>query len=148
MAIPSALEDEWAIRKLVDRYCDAVGRRDADDWIATWAPDASWELLGNKLEGHDAILGFLNGALGMLRFVMQISSNPVIEIDGDRARGRWTIQEWSESEAMGRLLLVFFYDDEYVRGEDGWLFASRRMELLYQGPPDLSGKSFLPGSGP
>ncbi|MDJ0786731.1 MAG: nuclear transport factor 2 family protein [Myxococcota bacterium] len=134
--------DELEIRRLVDRYCDAACRRDRDAWLETWAEEPehspSWELLGRPIDGLEAIAATFDGALAMLRFVVQTHSNGVVEVDGDRARGRFTLTEWSESDALGRALLLFFYHDEYVRTGDGWRFLSRRMELLYQGPPDLS----------
>ncbi len=142
-----SIEDELAIRALVDRYCDAVNRRATADWRATWQPDASWELFGRPMEGLDALTKTFEGALGMLRFVVQTAANGVIAFDGDRATGRWMMSEWSESEQLGRLLLMFIYHDEYTRSGGGWRFQSRRMQLLYQGPPDLTGKSFPPGAG-
>ena len=139
--------DELEIRGLVDRYCDAACRRDGDAWLETWAPEPEhrpfWELLGRDIEGREAIGATFDGAMAMLRFVVQTHSNGVVEVDGDRGRGRFTLTEWSDSEALGRTLILFFYHDEYVRTAAGWRFLSRRMELLYQGPPDLSGA--LPG---
>ena len=142
-----AFEQRLAIRELVDRYCDAVNRRDAAAWLDTWAEEPSWELFGRPMHGRHAIATAFENALGMLRLVVQTAANGVLELDGERARGRWLISEWSESDALGRLLLHFVYHDEYARGADGWRFLSRRMELLYQGPPDLSGRSFPPGAG-
>lgn len=138
------VEDELEIRSLVDRYCDAVNRRATDDWQATWQPDATWELFGRPMEGLDALTKTFEGAIAMLRFVVQTAANGVIELDGDRATGRWMMSEWSESEQLGRLLLMFLYHDEYVRSDAGWRFQSRRMQLLYQGPPDLSGRIVPP----
>ena len=62
-----SIEDELAIRALVDRYCDAVNRRATADWRATWQPDASWELFGRPMEGLDALTKTFEGALGMVR---------------------------------------------------------------------------------
>ena len=36
MAFKGSVEDRLAIRERVDAYCDAVFRRNADDWIACW----------------------------------------------------------------------------------------------------------------
>jgi hypothetical protein len=35
--------------------------------------------------------------------------------------------------------MLAYYDDEYIRRGDQWLFASRKLVSLYQGLPDLSG---------
>ena len=34
------------------------------------------------------------------------------------------------------------YHDRYRRQREGWRFASRRLEVRYQGPPDGSGRIF------
>ena len=35
----SMLADELAVRALIERYADAVNRRDATDWAALWTED-------------------------------------------------------------------------------------------------------------
>lgn len=136
--------DEFEIRALIDRYCDAVNRRDIPAWLETWNDDPYWELFGRPSQGKEAALGVLEGALGMLNFVVQTAVNPVITVEGDRATGRWLVTEWSESETLGKLMLLFIYHDEYEKTTQGWRIASRKMQLLYQGPPDLSGRTFPP----
>lgn len=45
------------ISDLVHRYCDAVVRKDRDQWAATWAPDAHWDLgKGRVMGGKEAIV--------------------------------------------------------------------------------------------
>ena len=53
----SNIEEELAIRTLVARYIDAVNRHHQEDWTATWAEDAVWNLAGLELEGRDTIVG-------------------------------------------------------------------------------------------
>ena len=55
--------DEFEIRALVDRYCDAVNRRDVPLWLETWNDDPHWELFGRPTQGREAALGVLQGAL-------------------------------------------------------------------------------------
>jgi len=40
-------------------------------------------------------------------------------------------------------VLLAYYDDTYVRHQDRWLFASRRLRSIYSGTPDLAAP-FLP----
>ena len=49
-------EDERAIRNLVARYCHAIAERDDAAWVATWAEDGEWTLLGAAIRGREAIL--------------------------------------------------------------------------------------------
>jgi hypothetical protein len=64
----------------------------------------------------------------------------VIETEGDAASGRWTVSE-RLVDAKGRAaLLLALYHDTYRREAGGWRIARRRLEPLYQGPLDLSGR--------
>ena len=55
--------------------------------------------------------------------------------------GRWYITEFAKARTGRTLFYLGFYDDTYRRSaDDRWRFASRRLERLYQGPPDLSGE--------
>ena len=38
------MSDEYEIRQLVEKYADAVCRRDRDDWASTWSDDSLWNL--------------------------------------------------------------------------------------------------------
>ncbi len=134
-----SVADELEIRNLVARYVDAVNDRDEAAWQSTWCDDATWELMGQRLEGTEACLGFLRAAFGSLEAVIQQATGGVIEIDGDEATGRWTISEHAKTTDGTTMLLIGSYSDRYLRTGDGWRFAHRGLVTLYQGPPDLSG---------
>jgi hypothetical protein len=44
MSFTGPFEARLAIRELLESYADAVTRRDAEAWGATWAEDAEWSL--------------------------------------------------------------------------------------------------------
>jgi len=136
---PAALADELAIHALVARYCHAIAERDDDVWAATWAADAEWRVLGQTVNGRDAILAHYRGIVSGLRLVVQVAMNPVIEIAGEEASGRWLISETLQAND-GRPALHFgTYLDRYRRDADGaWRFARREFRSSYLGPPDLS----------
>ncbi|MDH4169691.1 MAG: nuclear transport factor 2 family protein [Acidimicrobiia bacterium] len=130
-----------AIEDLVHRYADAVVHRDVDRWSATWAADAVWEL-GPDLhaEGRDAIGQMWLGAMERFAKVIQTVNNGTadLDIDAGTGTGRWYIQEaWWRADGRRGILLAH-YDDRYVRVDGEWLFASRLLDVHYQGPPDLS----------
>ena len=89
------LEDELALRNLMARYVDAVNRYDADAWIATWAEDGVWNLLGNPVEGREAILGLWQQMMSSFEYALLFPSSCLFEIDGDTATGHWYIHEYS-----------------------------------------------------
>lgn len=132
--------DERAIRNLIERYADAVNRRDAADWAALWTADGVWEVFGGVIAGRDAVLAAWTGAMQGFSFVFHVAHSAVIEPEGDAARGRWTVSE-QLVDAKGRAaLLLALYHDTYRREAGGWRIARRRLEPLYQGLPDLSGR--------
>lgn len=130
------------IRQLVERYADAVQRIDADDWADCWAPDGVWDLGGRAIEGRDAVVGFWKQVMPTFPFVVQVVHSGVItSVDGDRATGRWYLSEYMHRADGAAAHGIGCYRDEYVRIGGEWKFARRRYDLLYSGPPDLSGQA-------
>ena len=130
-----------AIEDLVHRYADAVVHRNPDQWSATWAPDAVWELgKGRRVEGRDAILNMWNGAMDGFAAVVQnvVNGSVTLNESAGAGTGRWyIIEHWKRSDDSVGILLAY-YDDAYTRVDDEWLFASRELTVQYGGPPDLS----------
>ena len=109
--------------------------------VATWAPDAVWELgRGHRVEGREAIVGLWNSAMDGFAAVVQNVVNGTYELDeaAGSGTGRWyVIEHWQRADESRGMLLAY-YDDRYVRTDDGWSFASRELVVQYAGPPDLS----------
>lgn len=129
-------DPEAAIRNLVARYCDAVNRHDGDAWAATWAADGRWYFLDQVHTGRAEILAFWESVMAMLDFAIMQAGNGIIEVDGERARGRWTTQEIVRTRGEHGRAIVGIYDDTYTRSEGQWLIASRRYHKLYEVPTD------------
>ena len=137
------LHAEVRINALLARYADAVVRRDPEDWIATWAPDATWYLAGTEITGRDAILDTWQRAMAGFPFVIHTASPPVLRIDGDRARGRCSVQEVLQLPDGGARQIFGMYHDHFVRSDD-WQFAHRRFDVLLARPIDLSEADVVP----
>ncbi len=130
------------IADLVHRYAEAVVHYDGEQWAATWAPDAVWELgPGRRMEGRDEIVESWHAALARFRAVVQTVSNGTCSVDeaAGTGSGRWYIQEHYERGDGVRGKLLAHYDDEYIRIEGAWVFASRVLTIHYHGAQDLSG---------
>ena len=130
--------DELAIRQLAAAYIDAVNRYHADDWIATWADDATWNLMGMEVAGKDNILNLWQGAMGGFEWVVMMLNSGTIEVDGDAATGRWYVTEHLNPKEGDANLTLGVYDDRYCKRDGKWLFAERRYHVLFQGQADYS----------
>ena len=129
---------ELAIRNLVARYADAVTRGDGRAWLATWAADGAWQILGQKARGRTAVSALWEQLTRGFEFVVQLPVSGSIRVDAETAMGRWTVIEQGKMVGGGGFHSLGIYDDLY-RCEDGeWRFDERRLHLLYVGPPDLS----------
>ena len=134
------LADELEIRALVERYCDAVIRSDENDWGDTWAADACWEVMGNVSKGRNEIVATWKSLMGMFTMVAQFPHHGVLQIEGDRGKGRWMVTEHGRTaKGDAPTLMLGMYADEYVRVDGRWYFSSRTFNLMHAGPPDLSG---------
>jgi len=139
------MNDLDAIRELVHRSADAVCRRDAKEWGATWASDGIWDLGGGAVEGRDAVVASWVEAMRSFDAVVQTVLNGFATFSGDggtgdRGTGRWYLQEHLQYAGGEPGMLLAAYDDEYARDADGWRFRTRRLTPYYLGPPDLTGR--------
>ena len=138
-------DDFVGIQRLVHRYADAVVNRNRQQWAATWADDAVWDLgRGRRVEGRDAIVELWGRAMGGMYAVVQTADNGDVwrRPDGVVA-GRWYVTETFQRVADGggpgdAGILRAHYDDTYTSTDGEWFFASRELVVHYIGPPDLS----------
>jgi SnoaL-like domain len=131
------------IEELVHRYADAVGHRNADQWISTWAEDAKWVLgPGRDVSGREDILGLWKRAISNFSSVVQNVLNGAVEVDENAgtATGRWYIMEHFKRASGEPGILLAYYDDTYARVAGQWQFASRELVRHYMGAPDLTGE--------
>lgn len=135
----SNLDDQQALRDLMARYIDAVVRYDEDAWIATWAPDSVWNLLGNPISGRENILALWQQMMQTFEFAIMMPSSCLFQIDGDTASGHWYLHEHTRDTQGKASTILSRYLDTYVRQDGQWLYQSREYNFIYNGAPDLSG---------
>ncbi len=138
----NSVADELEIRQLVAAYADGVNRRDKELWASTWAEDGVWNLMGNPIEGKDAVVATWVGAMDSFEFVIQLVYNGTVEIDGDTARGRWYLGEHLRPVGDEKgFFNVGSYGDEYTKVDGRWVFTRRDYHVLYNdgGAGDSSG---------
>lgn len=134
------LESIEAIKQLKARYCAHCDDHYAPDAIAAlFTEDAVWdagEAFGTY-HGREAIRAFFAGVSETITFAAHLVLNPVIEVDGDEARGRWrlimpcTVVENGAPEARW---MVSSYDDRFVRRDGVWLFQSLEVRVNLVAP--------------
>ena len=140
----STLEDQQALRDLMAVYIDAVARFDGEAWKETWAEDGSWILMGNEVQGRDVLYELWQQLMGGFDFALLIPTTCRYEIEGDRARGFYYLQELTRTADGQGSQLFSRYTDECVRTADGWRYQSRAYEIIYQGSADLPGELTRP----
>jgi ketosteroid isomerase-like protein len=125
------VEDQLALQDLMARYVDAVNRRDAQAWAATWDDSGCWNLLGNEVSGKDSIVGLWQQMMAGFEFALMIPSSCLFDIDGDSASGHWYLQELARDNEGKSSSLFSRYIDTYIRRNGQWLYQSRRYEIIY-----------------
>jgi ketosteroid isomerase-like protein len=127
-------EAEGHIRRLANRYADAINRADFDEVVACYAPDGVWRVPVPFLADHagrENIRKRLADRRAQVDLVvMMVGTVVAIEASPGRIRGRTTIHETGRLDAEHGLDVLGLYDDELVRIDGEWLFASRTLNLL------------------
>ncbi len=136
MTVP--VEDELAIRSLLARYGDAASRRDAEGWIATWAPDCTWDLGGGRMtHGHDETLALWRSSIAKYPWVVQVPASGFLEMREGIVHGTWYVLELNHVVDGSGVMHLGHYRDTYERSDSGrWTFATRRFHLIYRGAID------------
>ena len=117
--------DRLLIRELIDSYGDAVAMRDADAWGACWAEDAVWRFAGRELAGREAIVATWHGAMARYADLAFMAFPGAMAVEGDRATLRTHTFEHLVPVDGPTRVQAGIYEDELVRRDGRWLFASR-----------------------
>ena len=141
------LEDIEAIKRLKATYCylcdaglDNV--RNRDELISHFTENARLDFgMGpaSQYQGPEGLRTFFGEMVPMsLSFCMHMVHNPIIDVKGDRATGKWSL----EAPVINRLennraeWLAGTYHEEYVRQNGQWKFDSIKVAWTYRTPYD------------
>jgi len=125
---------------LIDSYNDAVNRRDADAWAATWHVDAEWDLMGQLIKSRDAIVGGWQHAIADFSYIGFTATPGSIEVNGDQATARVYVRETliqaedkpENDGKQNRRDIQGLYLDELLRVDGTWLFSKRAYSILFE----------------
>ena len=136
------LEDIEAIRTLKYRYCQACDDDHNPQKLAPlFTPDAVWEASSmSRAEGREAIAALLGalGKSGTIRNSAHNAINPIIDVEGDQAKGEWRlIMLYTGITATGELhytRIIGWYREQYRRTEDGWQISDLYCQVEESAP--------------
>jgi hypothetical protein len=124
------LEDIEAIKQLKARYCEICDDDHNPERITSvFAEDGIWEGKDfGTAKGHPAIRDLFRGFQKLIKFSQHNVMNPIIEVDGNRAKGSWyftgpfTFHEKNEAR-----WLILRYEDDYVKINGKWVYQHLRV---------------------
>jgi ketosteroid isomerase-like protein len=137
-------EDIQAIHQLQRRYVNALICTEWDDCADCFAKDALVDVyLHDPIKGNAAIRKWFKEDLSKTHAGKEgdVLVHPVIEVDGDKAKGTWLIYLMYCYPRTGQSLFWVqgFYRMEYVRENGDWKISymnwEERMGLPGTGPP-------------
>ena len=135
---PQEAADRLAIRELVEAYAHCADRRDAKGQMALFTADTHFVVYMNakdpkptqELRSREAlapVFADLNRYAATQHFVGQ---STILSLSDDRATGElYTMAHHLTVDGGKRHLMIaaLRYGDTYVKQDDGWLFAERKL---------------------
>lgn len=121
-----AIEEIRKLKSLYCAYCDES--YNPDKLVTLFTEDATWSAPHRgRLEGRAAIHSFFSGISKKIRFAAHLVMNDIIEVDGDRATGRWrmvmaSMEEFDRSEVP--VWSLGDYSEVYVKVGGAWKIKS------------------------
>ncbi|MGB3832665.1 MAG: nuclear transport factor 2 family protein [Mesorhizobium sp.] len=127
-----ALEE---IRRLKARYCLHCDRGyDGEALAALFTADAVWDAGPHRgvFRGRQAIRDFFDAISSAIPYAAHLVTNPLIEVEGDAARGNWRMLMPCMLREGGTEIAAFQvaeYDETYTRIDGTWLIAGLKVRL-------------------
>ena len=128
---PRDASDYAEIAQVMARYFRAMDTWDYDILAMVFTPDAKlrYEALEGADTDYDGMLKQFSGFNCYFSFMQHMSSQLVIELDGDQAVARSTLRaihvQTLRQGGENEWVIYGTYRDELVRTEEGWRIAQR-----------------------
>ena len=135
---PGDLADIEAVRQLKARYFRLMDQKRWDEWrdvfvedLEVCTPDDTGD--PDPTVGRDDWIAGLRAMIDPVRTIHHGHMSE-IEIDGDTARGIWSMEDhlfWPPESGLGHMWGTGWYEETYRRGDDGaWRIASMTLRRI------------------
>jgi SnoaL-like domain len=130
--MPTAVEDQLAIRELLAEYCFRLDEGRFAEMAALFSEDGTWDTAFGKAVGRAAIAQLaqsLRQRAGDARpRAVHLVTNIAVTIDGGRAKARSNWMVMQNSSEGPRIGSGGAYFDELVRESGSWRFCYRKID--------------------
>jgi ketosteroid isomerase-like protein len=135
-AVDAILNIKHRYGELVDRLASRINQTDVEALGELFTEDAFVDFVAVQLPGRQAILDLYGGVMQKnFAWVWHSFHSPIVEVNGDHASGRWTLQGMTITHQSPTPTTVYGrYADEFVRTAQGWRMSKM---ILLQGPSGL-----------
>ena len=116
--------------ELVDRLSARIDQTDLDALGELFTADAFVDFASVQLRGRQAVLDLYGGAMQQnFSWIWHSFHSPIVEVNGNRASGRWTLQGMTVSHSSRTPITLYGrYSDEFICAGGIWRIS--RMVLL------------------
>jgi hypothetical protein len=147
-------EDVVALWRLQSAYADIITRRAWPDLHDVFLPETTIRVdmvtaPARTLVGPEAFGAFVSGAIERYDYFAFVILNSVVDVDGDRARGRIFMCEVRHDIASDTWPNAYgVYQDTYARVGGRWWFLERHYRSMARMGADASVFGLPPDLGP
>lgn len=125
--------DRLEIQDLVAAFADAVNHMNPSQLREICVPEVAFIIKGwTELQGIDAMVGFLSGMIGHWDVIFQAVSSGRLVVASETAQGSWYTTEYGRYKDGNEVFLGGLYEDQYVKVDGRWLFASRTFQGMFR----------------
>ena len=118
------------------RYCRLLDQKRFDELGELLLADCTVAYGGGAitLQGRASVTAYLHQAMGDTSMLTShIVSHPEIQVDGDAATASWVLHDVVIlQDAALAIRGASYYDDRYVRTDEGWRIAHTGYRRLYE----------------